>query len=608
MGLPAASFQRRCSLEMGILVSSSNESTSSVDYDLIVISGTAAGLSVAISMLEVGLSRVRVIVPPGEAVAFPDLIAENQLEVGYNEAVVSIDYADDALVVETDQRTYRSTACLVATRHRNPTWVPPVGFPESDKISIDTLPDGVRDSDILIVGHTNHAVELAAEATAAGAGVVLAAGGLDPAQLAPAADTVMRRLEKERRLTVLYRAVPDEIGLIDKFPLAYFNDRRTPDLEFDHVVFASERCGPSLGDLPATKAAIESKRLWFGGVPEDGGDIPNADSWQVASLMRAACFPDLEPIEMPSVVRRRVRHEGAISELREESYNATITAFEKRHSDLWVLRVRPDVGDTSHQPGQYASLGLGFWEDRIDDLADPGIDDKWHKLVRRSYSISHSMFEPSGYLAPPDVEELEFYIVLVPADDEHVSALTPRLATKKVGDRIYLGPKVAGRYTLHDVVDPETAVIFFATGTGEAPHNSMAADLLRKGHTGPIVSTVTVRNWQDLGYLEAHRQLEKRFPNYHYLPMPTREADVPKRYLQDLIRDGDIEEALGGQFDPANTHAFLCGNPAMIGLPEEVDGKAVFPETTGVIELLVERGFTIDRRGEPGNIHFEEYW
>ena len=48
----------------------------------------------------------------------------------------------------------------------------------------------------------------------------------------------------------------------------------------------------------------------------------------------------------------------------------------------------------------------------------------------------------------------------------------------------------------------------------------------------------------------------------------------------------------------------------MIGLPEEdgQDGDAVFPETTGVIELLVDRGFTINRRNEPGNIHFEEYW
>ncbi len=90
--------------------------------------------------------------------------------------------------------------------------------------------------------------------------------------------------------------------------------------------------------------------------------------------------------------------------------------------------------------------------------------------------------------------------------------------------------------------------------------------------------------------------------------MPTREADVPKRYLQDLITDGDLAEAAGGNLDPTTTHVFLCGNPAMIGLPEEEDGVEQFPETTGVVELLVERGFKLDRRNDPGNIHYEEYW
>ncbi len=46
----------------------------------------------------------------------------------------------------------------------------------------------------------------------------------------------------------------------------------------------------------------------------------------------------------------------------------------------------------------------------------------------------------------------------------------------------------------------------------------------------------------------------------------------------------------------------------MIGLPEEVDGIETFPEPTGVVELLVEQGFTLDRRNSPGNIHYEEYW
>ena len=54
---------------------------------------------------------------------------------------------------------------------------------------------------------------------------------------------------------------------------------------------------------------------------------------------------------------------------------------------------------------------------------------------------------------------------------------------------------------------------------------------------------------------------------------------------------------------------FLCGNPAMIGLPEGGDdGDQTFPETVGVVQLLVERGFTLDHRKKRGNIHYEEYW
>ncbi len=577
------------------------------NYDLLVIGGTAGGLSAAISSLRSGLGRVRVI-EPGSSVAFPELVPENKVEVGYGEQVLSIDADEHHVVVTTDQRSYRTRGCLVALRNRNPQWTPPEGVELSKNVSVDELPESLNGQDILVVGYTNHAAELAATAAAAGAGVVMAAGGIDPALLAPAADAVIRRLERERRATILYRAVPDDIGTSGEFPIAYFNDRRTPDLEFDHIVYASKRIRPAASELGVTSAAIESGKVLFLGRPEEGVDAPSGPAWEIGRLLAEACFPELELQETPSTVQRRVRHESVINELRDEHYNATITAFEQRHSDLWVIRVRPDIGGTSHIPGQYASLGLGYWEDRVDKYADAGIDGKWNKLIRRSYSISHPIFEPSGYLAPPDTEELEFYIVLVQSDENHVAALTPRLGRLQVGDRIYLGPKVAGRYTLSAVESPDTAVVFFATGTGEAPHNSMATELLRKGHTGPIVSTVTVRNWQDLGYLDAHRQLEERFPNYHYLPMPTREQDVPKRYLQDLIRDGDIERALGGTLDPANTHAFLCGNPAMIGLPEEVDGKTTFPETTGVIELLVERGFSIDRRNEPGNIHFEEYW
>ncbi len=351
------------------------------------------------------------------------------------------------------------------------------------------------------------------------------------------------------------------------------------------------------------------REVWFVGDPDESRPPTTAPGWQVGVRLAESVFPELEIRSPPSPPERRSRHQGVIDELRKEHYNATITHFEPTHSDLWVLRVEPDSGTTSYVPGQYASLGLGYWEERDDDAADPEADRRWDKLVRRSYSISSRMFDEHGYLTDDsDIDALEFYIVLVEPTPDNVPGLTPRLALKRVGDRIYLGPKVAGRYTLKSVTDPHAEIVFFSTGTGEAPHNGMVVELLRKGHTGPIVSAVTVRKHSDLGYAAQHRELERRYPNYHYLPMPTREPDVPKRYLQDLIRDDDFGQKLGITLSPETSHVFLCGNPAMIGVPEEVDGELRFPETTGVVELLTERGFTIDRRNAPGNIHYEEYW
>jgi ferredoxin--NADP+ reductase len=433
---------------------------------------------------------------------------------------------------------------------------------------------------------------------------------MDPTRLSPAADNMLRRLERERKATLLYRSVPESISEVGGYPMAYFGDRRTPDLQFDHVVFAPPRQTMDPAALGVTAAALESGRVWFQGFDDETEGHRVSPGWRIGLDIAKACFPELDLAEPPPPLAQRLRHTAALDELRAEHYNAVITEFEPTHSDLWVLRVKPDQGETKHLPGQYASLGLGFWEKRIDDAEDPSLDQRWDRLIRRSYSISSRIFDDPGYLVDGGAgSELEFYIVLVPPTEDNVPALTPRLALKRPGDRIYLGPKVAGRYTLAAVTDPEMTVVFLATGTGEAPHNAMLVELLRKGHVGPIISAVSVRQWADLGYLAKHRRLEQRYANYHYVPLPTREPGVPKRYIQDLITGEELTEPYGVVLDPATTHVFLCGNPAMIGLPEgDGNGEAVFPEPTGVVELLADRGFTLDRRRQPGNIHYEEYW
>jgi ferredoxin/flavodoxin---NADP+ reductase len=302
-------------------------------------------------------------------------------------------------------------------------------------------------------------------------------------------------------------------------------------------------------------------------------------------------------------------------ELRRKLYNATLVWLRLANPDLAVMRVRPDFKLPAHRPGQYSTLGLGYWEPRAPGCQEEDLkagDEQ--KLVRRAYSISSSVLDERGDLLDPDCTDwLEFYIVLVKTSDGRPPALTPRLFTLKEGDRLFLGEKITGHYTA-EPVKPDDTVVFLATGTGEAPHNYMLLELLRKGHAGRILSACCVRYRQDLAYLTIHEELMRRHPNYSYLCLTTREAETVSRkvYIQDLISSGELESRLGKPLDPATTHVYLCGNPKMIGVPtvDRATGERKYPQPLGVVEILEKRGFHIDQPSAKmkGNIHFEEYW
>jgi ferredoxin--NADP+ reductase len=305
-----------------------------------------------------------------------------------------------------------------------------------------------------------------------------------------------------------------------------------------------------------------------------------------------------------------------IADLRRQKYNATVVHLRKSHSDLMILRVRPDAPRAPHKPGQYTVLGLGFWEPRMPGCQEEELAPADEvRLGRRSYSISCSVLDDGGELLDvARTDWLEFYVVLVrETGKEQPPLLTPRLFLLREGDRLFLGEKIAGMYTL-DAVKPEDNVIFLSTGTGEAPHNYMLWDLLRRGHGGRILSACCVRYRRDLGYQGVHDRLMQRFTNYKYLSLTTREADTVghKVYIQDLITSGDLEQQLGDRLDPARTHVFLCGNPNMIGVPQKdrATGQLTYPQPPGVIEILLRRGFQPDLPSQKikGTIHYEEYW
>jgi len=306
-----------------------------------------------------------------------------------------------------------------------------------------------------------------------------------------------------------------------------------------------------------------------------------------------------------------------IADARQRRYNGTIAFLKKPHPELMILRVKPDFTRPAHRAGQYCSLGLGNWEPRFPGCQQEELkptDES--KVVRRAYSISNSILDSGGQLLDvASTDYLEFYITLVKegADPTKPPALTPRLFMMREGDRLNIGEKITGHFTL-EAVKPGDTVLFLGTGTGEAPHNYMTWELLKNGHTGKILQACCVRMKRDLAYYETHQRLMKQFPQYQYLALTTREVETvgQKVYIQDLITSGQLEDRIGEQLNPAKTHVFLCGNPKMIGVPtkNKETGAREYPQPLGVIEILEQRGFQTDNPMAKlkGNVHFEEYW
>ncbi|MBL8816889.1 MAG: ferredoxin--NADP reductase [Planctomyces sp.] len=316
------------------------------------------------------------------------------------------------------------------------------------------------------------------------------------------------------------------------------------------------------------------------------------------------------------------------SESHRDAYNATVCSVRIIHEDLRIIRIRPDFGPLEFEAGQYITLGLGDWEHPIAGSwtkADPN----GHRLIRRAYSISARVLDREGNLLPPQQDtELEFYIALVRGTEQHPSQLTPRLFALRPGERLFAGSTAKGNYTLKSV-KPNEHVLFAATGTGEAPHNAMIAQLIATGHSGPITSVVGARYRLDLGYADVHERLMRLFPQYRSITLTTREPEnvnpelpgyVGRQYVQDFICGGTFFQATGRRIDPMTTRVFVCGNARMVGAPNAHQDQnssrtaaasgASTPHGApngGLCEALEKLGFVCDRPNHSGNVHFEQY-
>ena len=300
-----------------------------------------------------------------------------------------------------------------------------------------------------------------------------------------------------------------------------------------------------------------------------------------------------------------------VDALRKQLYNAEVVDIRNPHPDVAILRVKPDTPIQPYRPGQWTQLGLGMWESRCKGCPEDSLDgDQQRMMVKRPYSLSSPiLMDKEDKLWPESDNTFEFFLSLAPelAVGTGGPALTARLFALQPGSRMWVDPTPKGNYTLDDV-QPDDNVAFLATGTGEAPHNRMVWELLRKGHNGRIASVVTVRRQADLAYRQSHERLERMFTNYQYVPVVTQEPTVVGSRLQNMLESGLLEEKIGNALDPETCHVFLCGNPGMLGRPEEVEGsdELVYPKPPGMMELLQIRGYTLDAPG-PMGLHYERF-
>lgn len=268
----------------------------------------------------------------------------------------------------------------------------------------------------------------------------------------------------------------------------------------------------------------------------------------------------------------------------QEKYNATVAEMRALTPDLFILKVKPDRPVEPFVSGQYVLLGLSSNIPRREDSEPEFKEQKPDRLVLRAYSIASAGHE---------TDLLEFYVSVVAN-----GSLTPRLVQIQPGDRLHLGAKIRGLFTLEPIPPAHDTVVMAATGTGMAPYISMLRTHRVRPYPFRFVVIQGAAVGSDLGYLDEMTRNAAELPGVEYIPSITRPHldDVWKGDTGRITRYFDSEllgERFGVALDPQKTSVYLCGNPAMI---------------EDVRKVLEPKGYLLHTSKSPGSLHVEEYW
>ncbi|HZZ92840.1 MAG TPA: ferredoxin--NADP reductase [Usitatibacter sp.] len=248
----------------------------------------------------------------------------------------------------------------------------------------------------------------------------------------------------------------------------------------------------------------------------------------------------------------------------------TITHVRPWTDSLFSFRTTRDRG-YRFVPGQFARLGVK--------------NEETGEMVWRAYSIASAAHD----------EHLEFFSVVVPN-----GAFTSRLAQLREGDPLYVERKSYGFLTT-DRFQSGRDLWMLATGTGLAPFLSILHDFETWESYDNLILVQSVRTQAELAYEELIQGFDEseyyaEFAHkLRYARIVTREP-VPGALgerVTKLLANGVLEQNIGLALDHDRSRIMLCGNPEMVE-----DSR----------RILVDRGFRLSRRGEPGHLAVENYW
>ena len=252
-----------------------------------------------------------------------------------------------------------------------------------------------------------------------------------------------------------------------------------------------------------------------------------------------------------------------------EKFSEQTVLWVKRHSDKLITFSISRPAAYRFAAGQFSRLGFKHG----------------NGFIWRAYSI----------MSPEYADTLDYFAVLIP-DGE----MSEYLNNLKAGDTVLLDNNATGFFLPQRFVDGKQLVML-STGSGIAPFLSHIRQPEIRSRFEKIVLTHSVSYSNDLifsGSLNNGLADDPLVGEFHsqflYLPITTREnGNGLHDRIPELLRNGQLEQACGFNFNKTDTRFMICGNPQMVEdtlhALKELGYQMHRNKTAG--EIIVENGF-----------------